>query len=86
MNKKLLDLFYKSKNFKKIYTYICYELISLIDKKGLMRFMNYGYHDDSTVLNLKKEDENDRYNIQSYDRLVKDIDLTNKTMLEVSCG
>jgi ubiquinone/menaquinone biosynthesis C-methylase UbiE len=48
--------------------------------------MNYGYHNDSTVLNLKEEDENDRYNIQSYDRLVKDIDLTNKTMLEVSCG
>lgn len=86
MNKNLLDKFYRSKNFKKIYTYIWYELISLLDKKGLMRFMNYGYQDANSNLQLRVEDEKDRCNIQLYDRLVKDVNLSNKSLLEISCG
>ncbi|MBP9690844.1 class I SAM-dependent methyltransferase [Candidatus Woesebacteria bacterium] len=85
MNKRILNLFYKSKVFKKIYGYIWYELISYIDKKGIMRFMNYGYA-DSNRLKLAPEDEDDRYNIQLYDVLTKKINLSNKELLEVGCG
>ncbi len=85
MNKRFLNLFYKSKIFKRIYGYIWYELISYIDKKGIMRFMNYGY-DDANPLKLAPDDEDDRYNIQLYDVLTKKINLTNKEILEVGCG
>ena len=86
MHARLLDWFYSSKKFKQAYTSVWYELVSFIDKNGLMRFMNYGYQGRSTKLKLKSEDENDRSHIELYHHLIKDIDLTNKDLLEISCG
>ncbi len=48
-------------------------------------FLNYGYHDETT-LSLKPEDEPNRYFIQLYHRVVRDIDLQNKDIAEVGCG
>lgn len=48
-------------------------------------FLNYGYHDETT-LSLNNQDESNRYFIQLYHRVVKDIDLQDKDVVEVGCG
>ena len=48
-------------------------------------FLNYGYHDETTLA-LNREDEPNRYFIQLYNRVVRDIDLENKDIVEVGCG
>ena len=48
-------------------------------------FLNYGYHDD-TSLPLNHQDESNRYFIQLYHRVVKDIALQDKDVVEVGCG
>lgn len=55
------------------------------NKTGTYVFLNYGYK-DHTTLSLNKEDEPNRYFIQLYQRVVKDIDLKNKDIVEVGCG
>ena len=47
--------------------------------------MNYGYNDETTLA-LDPEDEANRYFIQLYHRVVKDIDLRHKDVIEVGCG
>lgn len=49
-------------------------------------FLNYGYHDDNCSLMLNQEDEPNRLFIQLYNRVVQDIDLQNKDIVEVGCG
>ncbi|WP_133129043.1 class I SAM-dependent methyltransferase [Legionella nagasakiensis] len=48
-------------------------------------FLNYGYHDETT-LSLNPLDEPNRYFIQLYHRVVRDIDLQDKDIVEVGCG
>tara|TARA_B100000945_G_C20268468_1_gene542736 strand:- start:217 stop:903 length:687 start_codon:yes stop_codon:yes gene_type:complete len=48
--------------------------------------MNYGYYNDSINLELKKEDEIERYPAQLYHHLCSKINLNNLTILEVGCG
>lgn len=48
-------------------------------------FLNYGYKDEAT-LPLNPEDEPNRYFIQLYQRVVRDIDLHDKDIVEVGCG
>lgn len=48
-------------------------------------FLNYGYKDDS-YLALNPEDESNRYFIQLYQRVIRDIDLQDKDVVEVGCG
>ena len=48
-------------------------------------FLNYGYHDENT-LSLNQQDEPNRYFIQLYHHVVKDIDLQDKDVVEVGCG
>lgn len=48
-------------------------------------FLNYGYN-DGTPLTLSKQDEPNRYFIQLYQRVVRDLDLQGKDILEVGCG
>lgn len=55
------------------------------NKSGGYVFLNYGYIDQST-LTLNKQDEPNRYFIQLYQRVVRDIDLENKDIIEVGCG
>ena len=52
------------------------------------RFMNFGYvysHDKDNP-KLEKKDENDRYFIQLYDHLMKDLNLKDKKILEIGSG
>lgn len=48
-------------------------------------FLNYGYCDDTPIL-INDQDESNRYCIQLYHRVVKDIDLHDKDIVEVGCG
>ena len=52
------------------------------------RFMNFGYvyEDEKNNPNLEKKDESDRYFIQLYNNLIKDLDLKNKKILEIGSG
>jgi ubiquinone/menaquinone biosynthesis C-methylase UbiE len=50
-------------------------------------FMNWGYEEDPPMaLPLAESDEPDRYAIQLYYRTATQVDLTDKCVLEVSCG
>ncbi len=50
-------------------------------------FMNYGYADAmATKRSLSAEDEDDRYCIQLYTKVVSGACLKNKVLLEVGCG
>ena len=52
------------------------------------RFMNFGYvysHDKDNP-KLEKKDENDRYFIQLYDHLIKDLNIKDKKILEIGSG
>jgi ubiquinone/menaquinone biosynthesis C-methylase UbiE len=55
------------------------------NKSNQCVFLNYGYCDD-TILPLNAQDEPNRYFIQLYHHVVKDIDLQDKDLLEVGCG
>lgn len=62
-----------------------YNKLALKNKSKQFVFLNYGYHDE-TPLNLRPQDEPNRYFIQLYQRVVRDIDLQNKDVVEVGCG
>ena len=64
---------------------IWYWYISSLDKDGEVIFLNYGYADNKK-LELKKEDENNRYSIQLYNHIVASIRLEGLDILEVGCG
>ena len=50
-------------------------------------FLNYGYEEDPPMaLPLEASDEPHRYFIQLYHRTAAQVDLSGKTVLEVSCG
>jgi ubiquinone/menaquinone biosynthesis C-methylase UbiE len=66
-----------------------YNLMSRIDRKGDMVFMNYGWAglDASWApVPLDSADESDRYCIQLYDRVAGAVDLEGRDVLEVGCG
>jgi len=68
---------------------VWHNLITSFDKQRTTVFMNYGYASDNGEfenLELKKEDESDKYSIQLYDHVVKNYDLKDKNILEVGCG
>jgi len=50
------------------------------------KFMNYGYHADGFNPPLQELDENERYPIHLYHHVATQIDITDKTVLEVGCG
>jgi ubiquinone/menaquinone biosynthesis C-methylase UbiE len=72
---KLLNPFWK----------ILYWYISRLDKEGEVIFLNYGY-DNGEKIELKKEDEKNRYPIQLYHHIANSIKLKGLDVLEVGCG
>jgi SAM-dependent methyltransferase len=50
------------------------------------KFMNYGYHAPGFNPPLDKSDENERYPIHLYHRVATQIDIADKTVLEVGSG
>ncbi|HEX8844716.1 MAG TPA: class I SAM-dependent methyltransferase [Pyrinomonadaceae bacterium] len=66
-----------------------YQALSILDKDAVMPFMNYGYApvDPKTpALELRPEDQAQRYFIHLYQRVAGAIDLCDKDVLEVGCG
>jgi len=63
-----------------------YWYISNIDKNAEVTFMNFGYSNPDEKVDLKSEDENNRYSIQLYHMLASSIDLNGKSLLEIGCG
>ncbi len=63
-----------------------YWYISTIDKEGEITYMNYGHDGDGENLDLKPEEEKDRYAIQLYHHMATKINLSKKSVLEVGCG
>jgi len=63
-----------------------YWYISTVDKKGEILFLNWGYDDKGERIPLTKKDEPNRYPIQLYHSLVKDVELNGKHIVEVGCG
>lgn len=65
-----------------------YNQMAKRDTSGQFIFMNYGYHPaaDLPPLTLHATDEPFRYFIQLYDRIVQDVTLEGKDVVEVGCG
>ena len=71
---------------KNIFFKIWYWYISTIDKNAQVIFMNYGYSKSGEKLELKEEDEKNRYSVQLYNHTVSGSDIKGKDVLEVGCG
>jgi len=64
-----------------------YNSLAKRDSEGELLFMNYGYHDLTTKpMILSETDEPYRFSIQLYQRVISELDITNKDILEVGCG
>jgi len=66
-----------------------YQLLSLLDRRASMTFMNYGYaplDPGDPGLRLADGDTQDRYCIQLYHRVAAAADLRGKDVLEVGSG
>lgn len=68
---------------------VWHNLIRKLDTNKEAVFMNYGFASENGQfknLNLKSEDERDRYSIQLYDFVVKNHNVKDSNMLEVGSG
>ena len=65
-----------------------HKIIIRLDKNKDAVFMNYGYHslNGDPKLELESHDEPNRYCIQLYDYVVKDVEIEGKQVLEVGSG
>jgi SAM-dependent methyltransferase len=77
-----LAVFIFIKGFFKIW----YRIVNKLDKDAEVIFMNYGYEDGESDLQLQAKEEFNRYPIQLYHQLVKDHNLEGKDILEIGCG
>jgi ubiquinone/menaquinone biosynthesis C-methylase UbiE len=67
---------------------VWHKLLIMFDREKDVNFMNYGYAplNGDEPLKLKKEDEQNRYCIQLYDHVVRDVKLENKRVVEIGSG
>ena len=67
---------------------IWHKIILRFDKDVNANFMNYGYAEspEAPKIDLKKEDEINRYCIQLYDRVVREGEIKDQDVLEVGSG
>lgn len=66
-----------------------HRIIQFRDRKHQIRFMNYGYIDESlksSPIPLEQEDLVEMYSIYMYHQTVDFVDLADKDVLEVGCG
>jgi ubiquinone/menaquinone biosynthesis C-methylase UbiE len=73
-------------NLRSLMFRVWYWYISRIDADNEIVFMNYGYEDPESKVNLHESDESNRYSIQLYHRLASAVNLENKDIVEVGCG
>jgi ubiquinone/menaquinone biosynthesis C-methylase UbiE len=66
--------------------YLIFPLTTRLSGDDLV-FLNMGYEEDPPIaLPLEKSDEPNRFHIQLYHRTATQVDLTDKRVLEISCG
>ncbi|MFN8257442.1 MAG: class I SAM-dependent methyltransferase [Bacteroidales bacterium] len=65
---------------------IWYWYISLKDKQAEVTFMNYGYDEPGLKLELSGEEETNRYSIQLYNHMMREIKTDQKKILEIGSG
>jgi ubiquinone/menaquinone biosynthesis C-methylase UbiE len=65
---------------------IWYWYISLKDKQAEVTFMNYGYDEPGLKLELSGKEETNRYSIQLYNHMMKEINTDRKKILEIGSG
>jgi ubiquinone/menaquinone biosynthesis C-methylase UbiE len=63
-----------------------YWYLDKLDKDHQLVFMNYGYSDPETKINLDREDEKNRYPIQLYHHMAEMADLKDRKIVEVGSG
>jgi ubiquinone/menaquinone biosynthesis C-methylase UbiE len=66
-----------------------YQCLSALDKEADVTFMNYGYarlDSGEPEIELHDEDQSNRYGAQLYHRVIRDVNLWGKDVLEVGCG
>ncbi|HQG56064.1 MAG TPA: class I SAM-dependent methyltransferase [Bacteroidales bacterium] len=73
-------------NIRWILFRIWYWYISKTDKNARVLFMNYGYHDKNQQIKIDKDDELNRYSIQLYHHLASEVEIENKSIVEIGCG
>ena len=61
-------------------------LINWSDSDGVLHFMNYGYHSDTEKIDLREEDESERFSIQLYHHIASCVNLQGLDLLEIGCG
>jgi len=86
----IADLYYRTpQRVQNLFNRQWYETMSSIDRDADMIFMNYGWaslEPGRQPLQLRPEDETNRYCIQLYHRVAAAVDLRDKAVLEVGCG
>jgi SAM-dependent methyltransferase len=72
--------------FRKYLAKALYWYVSRVDSRADITFMNYGYSDPKQEIDLTPEEESNRYPIQLYHHIAKNIDFRNKALVEIGCG
>lgn len=78
-------LFRRAPGLRRLVARGWYGCLARLDRGGRVRLMNYG-HDAGAGLELRPEEEPDRYGLQLYDRVVGTEDLHGRELLEIGCG
>ena len=65
---------------------IWYWYVNKTDKDAAILFMNFGYADTDHNIRLNAHDESNRYSVQLYHHLAKNVDIANKDICEIGCG
>ena len=76
----------KRNAFREYLFTIWYGMISRVDKKAEVQFMNYGFSCPELTVNLKDIHENNRYPIQLYHQIAAKANLDGKDIIEVGSG
>lgn len=65
---------------------IWYWYVNKTDKDAAILFMNFGYADTDQDIRLDAHDESNRYSVQLYHHLAKNVNIVNKDICEIGCG
>ncbi len=83
----LLAKVYDSRTLSSFFENAWYSYVSKLDRNGEATFLNYGYTDkNDRAIQLRPEDERNRYHIQLYHHLATAVPLKDKEILEIGCG
>ncbi|MBD0325094.1 MAG: class I SAM-dependent methyltransferase [Pyrinomonadaceae bacterium] len=86
---RLFDRLADVSHVKKIIIRSWYQYLSGLDKDASVTFLNYGYaqlNPQSRDIELRPEDQSNRYCIQLYQRVSEPVELRGKNVLEIGCG